>query len=144
MKMKKLALLAGFAIALVLFFEVAAHADGMDQSTKLTIDEPIAIPGQILSAGSYLLKVDQDDPDLVRIFNADRTRLYATLLTVATERREPSGNTVLVMAEQQAGKPEALRKWFYPGNTIGHEFVYSKQQEQQIAQDPQQTIEAGD
>ena len=41
-------------------------------------------------------------------------------------------------------------KWFYPGNTIGHEFVYSKHEEQQLAQDRQQTIlanhtaEAGD
>jgi hypothetical protein len=33
-------------------------------------------------------------------------------------------------------------KWFYPGNTSGHELVYSKQEEQQLAQDRQQTTVA--
>lgn len=144
MKMNKIALLAGFAVTSALFFEVAAHADEMDQATKLRFSKPIAIPGQTLPAGSYLLKVDADDVNLVRIFNAAGTRVYATLLTVSTDRREPAGNTVLFMAEQGTGRPEALRKWFYPGTMTGHEFVYSNQKEQQIAQDPEQTIEAGD
>jgi hypothetical protein len=33
-------------------------------------------------------------------------------------------------------------KWFYPGHETGNEFVYSKQQEKELAQDKQQTIVA--
>lgn len=151
MRINKFALLIGFVIASVLFLEVAAHADEADQSTKLTFSKPVEIPGQILPAGTYLFKVDTDNLNLVRIFNRDGTRLYSTLLTVATERPEATGDTVVVFAESEAaGKPEALVKWFYPGRTTGTEFVYSNHEEQQLAQDRQQTIvaketaEAGD
>jgi hypothetical protein len=141
MKINKLALLIAFAIASVLFLEVAARADEADQSIKLTFSQAIEIPGQILPAGSYLFKLaDRNDLIMVHIFNPEGSRLYATLQTITAEREEPTGDTVLVLAEQPQGKPETLVKWFYPGDPTGHELVYSKQEEQQLAQDRQQTI----
>lgn len=141
MKINKLALLIAFAIASVLFLEVAARADEANQSIKLTFSQAIEIPGQILPAGSYVFKLaDRNDLNVVHIFNAEGTRLYATLQTITAEREEPTGDTVLVLAEQPQGKPETLVKWFYPGDPTGHELVYSKQVEQQLAQDRQQTI----
>jgi len=143
MKINKVALLIAFAIASVLFLEVAARADEMDQSIKITFNQAIEIPGQVLPAGTYLFKLaDPNDLDLVRIFNAEGTRLYATLETVAAERRKPAGRTVVILAEQPDGKPETLLQWFYPGSTNGHELVYSKHEEQQLAQDQQQTVRA--
>jgi hypothetical protein len=127
----------------VLFLEVVAHADEGDQSIKITFSQATEIPGQILPAGTYLFKLaDPNELNLVRIFNSEGTRLYATLQTVTTERSKPTGDTVVVLAEQPDGRPETLVKWFYPGNTSGHELVYSKQEEQQLAQDRQQTIKA--
>jgi hypothetical protein len=141
MRFNKIAFLAAFAIASVLFLEVAAHADEADQSTKITFDKPIQIPGQVLPAGTYLFKLaDANDLNLVRVFNADGTRVYATLETISTQRPQATDATAVTMAEQGAGKPEALVNWFYPGNTIGHEFMYSNHEEQQLAQDRQQTI----
>jgi hypothetical protein len=139
MRISKFALVTAFVFTAFLFAEVAAHADETDQATKLTFNKPIAIPGRVLSAGSYLFKVDPDDSNIVRIYNADGTRYYATVQTIATDRSNPTG-TVVTLAEQPGGEPEALLKWFYPGNTTGHEFVYSHQKEQQLAQDRQQTI----
>jgi hypothetical protein len=141
MRFNKIAFLAVFAIASVLFLEVADHADEADQSTKITFDKPIQIPGQVLPAGTYLFKLaDANDLNLVRVFNADGTRVYATLETISTQRPQANDATAVTMAEQGAGKPEALVNWFYPGNTIGHEFMYSNHEEQQLAQDRQQTI----
>jgi hypothetical protein len=37
------------------------------------------------------------------------------------------------MYERPSGNPEALHAWFYPGDTFGHEFVYSMKQAQDIA-----------
>jgi hypothetical protein len=141
MKINKVALVIGLAIASVLFLEVVAHAEEADQSIKITFSQAIEIPGQILPAGTYMFKLaDPNDLDLVRIFNSEGTRLYATLQTATAERDKPTGDNVVVLAEQPDGRPETLLKWFYPGNTSGHEFVYSKQEEQQLAQTRQQTI----
>lgn len=143
MRINKVAILIGVIITSVLFWEVAAHAAEADQSTKLTFSEPIEIPGQVLPAGTYLFKLaDENDLNVVRVFNAEGTRLYATLRTIPTERKDRTGDVVLVMAKQSNGSPDALRKWFYSGNTDGHEFVYSNTEEQQLAQGRQYTIVA--
>jgi hypothetical protein len=143
MKINKVALLIAFAIASVLFLEVAAHADEMDQCTKITFSQAIEISGQILPAGTYMFKLaDPNDLDVVRIFNSEGTRLYATRQTITAERAKPTGDTVVVLAEQPDGRHETLLKWFYPGSTSGHELVYSKQEAQQLAQDWQQTTVA--
>ena len=141
MRFRKVAFVIGFVLSAILFAEVALHADERDQSTKVTFSKPIEIPGQFLPAGTYLLKIaDSNAPNLVRIFNADGSRLYATLQTISTERPEPTADTVLTLAEQPNGRPDALLKWFYPGSMTGHEFVYPEQEEQQLAQYRQQTI----
>jgi hypothetical protein len=143
MKINKVALLIAFAIASVLFLEVVAHADEADQSIKITFSQATEIPGQILPPGTYLFKLaDRDDLNMVRIFNAEGTRLYATLQTITAERSKPTGDTVVVLAQQPEGKPETLVKWFYPGSPAGHELLYPKQEEQHLAQARQQTIKA--
>jgi hypothetical protein len=144
MKINKGYIAVGLIIAFALFFELAAHADESDQATTITFSQPIQIPGQVLPAGTYLFKlVDSDsDRNLVQIFNADRTVLYATVQTIETERQDPTGHTVVSLAEQGTGQPDALLKWFYPGRETGNEFLYPKQEEKELAQDKQQTIVA--
>ena len=144
MKISKRYIAVGMIIAFTLFFELAAHAVESNQATTITFSQPIQIPGQILPAGTYSFKLldSNSDPNVVQIFNSGQTHLYATLQTVATERQDPTGDTAITLAEQGGGKPDALLKWFYPGRDTGHEFVYSGQQEKQLAQDTQQTIVA--
>ena len=74
----------------------------------------------------------------MQIFNADDTELYASVMTIPTTRREATGNTVLTLAQQGQSTPAALLKWFYPG----HEFVYPKAEQQQLAQDRQHNVVA--
>src|ERR1700747_342712 len=142
MKINKGYIAVGLIIASALFFELAAHADEADQATVITFSQPVQIPGKVLPAGSYLFKLAESDSDLnvVQIFSADRTTLYATLQTIATDRPEPTGHTVVALAEQGDGQPDALLKWFYPGRETGNEFVYPRHQEKELAQDKQQTI----
>ena len=142
MKINKFALVIGLAIASVLFLEVAAHADAKDQSTKITFSKAVQIPGEVLPAGTYLFKLaDSDDLNVIQIYNADGTHLRTTVQTIEAERDEDTtGDTVIVMADHGDGRPVALLKWFYAGDTEGHEFVYSKDEEQQLTRDQQQTI----
>ncbi|HKN36845.1 MAG TPA: hypothetical protein VJX16_26680 [Terriglobales bacterium] len=142
MKIHKVYIVVGLIIAFGLFFELVAHADETNEETRITFSQTVQIPGQVLPAGTYIFQ--QADPNsdlnLIQIFNSDRTVLYATLQTVPVERMDVTGETTITMAEPEAGKPDVLVKWFYPGRLTGHEFVYSKQQEQEIAQARQQTF----
>src|SRR6266851_2494891 len=144
MKINKGYIVVGLIIAFSLFFELAAHADESDQSTTITFSQPIQIPGQVLPAGAYLFKLEDSNSNqnIVQVFNANGTVLYATLQTIATERQEPTGHTMVALAEQGAGQPDALLKWFYPGRETGNEFVYPTQKEKELAQDKQLTIVA--
>jgi hypothetical protein len=143
MKIHKSYVAVGMIIAFALFFEIAAHADLGDQATEITFNQPIQIPGQVLPAGSYLFKLlNGDNLDVVQIFSADRTHVYATLETIPSEARRVPDDTTVTLVEQGAGQPDVLLTWFYPGNETGHEFIYSNQLEKQIAQDKQQNVVA--
>jgi hypothetical protein len=117
-----------------------ARASEIDQQTKVTFDQPVEIPGQVLPAGTYWFVRDRNANNVVRIFSLDWKTLYSTEFTVDAERIKPVDDTTLTFAERESSKPEALLKWFYPGETIGHEFLYQKQEEKELGQDRQQTV----
>ena len=118
-----------------------ARASQDDQLTKVIFDQSVEVPGRVLPAGSYWFLRDKTSINVVRIFSLDWKTLYATELTEATERMEPVDRTTFTFAEdREASKPEALLKWFYPGETIGHEFIYHKQEQRELARDKQQTV----
>ena len=144
MKINKGYIIMGLIIAFSFIFELAAHADEFNQSTTLTFSQPIQIPGQVLPAGSYLFKLVEtgSDQHVVQIFSADSNVLRATLLTASAERRNATSDTVVTLAEQEGGRPDALVKWFYPGREIGNEFLYPKRIEKELSQDKQEAIVA--
>lgn len=150
MKMNKLYFVIGFFISAFLFAEMAAHANETNQLTKISFSTPVASPGQVLAAGSYEFKVNSDHLNVVRILNADGTHLYATLRTVSAVRPDSAGDTVITLAKEPGAERVVLINWFYPGNTIGHHFVYSSKERERLAQYQLQTIdvthtaEAGD
>jgi hypothetical protein len=141
MKINKLYIVLGMLLAFGVFFELAAHADEANEATTITFSAPIAIPGRVLPAGTYIFQQAEPDDNLniVQIYNADRSVLYATLQTVPAERADPTAHTAITLAEPQSGTP-VLVKWFYPGRLTGHEFVYPKGQEQEIAQAKQEVL----
>ena len=143
-RINKLWVIVGMAIAYCLFFEIAAHADVLNQETIITFDHPVDIPGHALAAGTYTFKVADNvtGQNMVQIFNADGTKLYATAATIPTIRQNATTNTAITLAEQKPGEADALLKWFYPGRLTGHQFVYPAQEDQQLAQDQYVTVTA--
>jgi hypothetical protein len=140
---------AFITIGLLLTFAVmlpVAQADEANQATKLTFNQPVQIPGRVLPAGTYwfVLPAELSEHYLVRIFGSDRTTLYATIVTIDAERLQPTGKTAVTLAQRGPAEPQAMVSWFYPGNTIGHEFLYPKQVRKELAKDKQNTIVAGD
>ena len=144
MKINKGYIAIGLVIAFALFFELGAHADESDEATIMSFSAPVQIPGQVLPAGTYLFELADHGsaPNVVQVFSSDRTVLYGTFLTIATERQDPTSDTTVTLAEPESGGTPVLVKWFYPGQDIGNEFLYSKQTEKELARGSQQTIVA--
>jgi hypothetical protein len=142
MRFSTRSMIAGFVIAFVLILELAAHADEDNQSTKLTFSQPVQVPGQILPAGIYqfVLVNNESIRNIVQIFNAEGTKLFATIQTIPTVRATETDEMSIMLAQGQDGQPAALVSWFYPGTDTGHEFVYSKDVETKLAQDAKHTF----
>ena len=142
MQISKLSMIAGFIIAFALIFELTARADEGNQLTKISFSEAVQVPGRVLPAGDYEFVLARSDSNrnLVQIFNADGTELYAIVQTIPVERARETGGTTITLAQRPDGKPRALLTWFYPGVETGHEFLYSKPEETELAQDAQQTF----
>jgi hypothetical protein len=118
-------------IALMLvgiFFVPTGRADESDKKTIVTVNEPIQVPGKVLPAGTYVLKlIDTNDPTLVAIYNAKETQLITTVQGIPDSRMETPDKTILQLEERPSGQPEAVKAWFYPGDNSGVEFVYPAQ-----------------
>ena len=142
MKLSKLSMIAGFIIAFALIFELAAHADEGNQLTKISFSEAVQVPRRVLPAGNYEFVIASSDSsrNLVQIFNADGTELYATVQTIPIERARETDGTSITLAQRPDGKPDAVLTWFYPGMDTGHQFLYSKPEETELTQDARQTF----
>jgi hypothetical protein len=113
---------------LALLLASHARADAWDQKTVFTFGEPVEIPGQVLSPGTYVFKLmnSMSDRSVVEVFNQNENHSYGMFLTIPDYRMQPTGKVVITFAERSAGAPPAVKAWFYPGENYGHAFVYSK------------------
>ena len=116
------------------------------EETKITFSTPVQIPGMILPPGTYTFRLANPESgrNVVQIFDANDQHLIASKVVIAKQRTEPTGELFLELAESGDGPPPALKAWFYPGKLIGHEFVYSKDEAQRIADRSGQDVLSGD
>jgi hypothetical protein len=112
-----------------------AGADEWNKKTLMTFSQPVEIPGQILPAGTYTIKLVDlaSERHVIQFLDADGIKVIATVLAINNWRLRPSGQTVVKFAERTGDKPEALKAWFYPGDNFGQEFVYPKQRAIELA-----------
>jgi hypothetical protein len=134
-------------LALTLFgalFTSGVRADDWNKKTVITFSQPIEIPGQVLPAGTYTIKLVDlaSERHVVQFLDADGTKVIATVLTVDNWRLHPTGQTVVKFAERSGDNPEALKAWFYPGDNFGQEFVYPKQRAVQLAMSEKEAVPA--
>jgi hypothetical protein len=127
--MKRVSIAASFITMLfllaVLIVLPVAHADQNNQETRVTFSQPVQIPGRVLPAGTYVFVLPDES------------------LTVNAERPRATDNTVFGFAERGSSQPEAIVTWFYPGETSGHEFLYPKPIQQELASAKIVTVVAG-
>src|SRR6266849_3896204 len=112
-----------------------AQASEFDKLTYLTFSGPVEIPGVGLPAGTYIFKIANPNSglDVVQVLSRDRKTVYATFFALHNSRFSPSDETIVTFHEPPAGAPQAIKTWFYPGETTGFEFIYPKEQAMRIA-----------
>jgi hypothetical protein len=130
------------AAALAVCIAPGARADQINKQTFLTFSGPVQLPGVTLPAGTYQFKLAdvQGNRHIVQVFDKDGTKLFGTMMTVAAQRTEPSGDPVILFAERPSGMPQAVKIWYYPGDLIGDEFIYPKSQAMKIAKATHQPV----
>jgi hypothetical protein len=122
-----------------------AKAQTYNKKTIVTFNNPVEVPGvgeHVLPAGTYVFRIvdSVSNRDIVQIFNEEETHVFTTILAIANYRLKPTSKTVLTFNERPAGTPEALKAWFYPGETFGQEFVYPKAQAIQLAKEVNEPV----
>ena len=124
-------LFLGCALVAAMFVGTAAYAQGpTDQRTYFTFSAPFELPGgKTLPAGKYTFRV-LDSPSnrhIIQILNQDATQVHTTVLAIPAQRQDPPSEPEIRFMEAVASAPPAIRTWWYPGRTIGHEFIYPKE-----------------
>jgi hypothetical protein len=63
-------------------------ADAWDKKTTMTFNQPVEIPGQTLSPGTYVFKLmdNPSDRHIVEILSQDESHVYATILAIPEQR----------------------------------------------------------
>jgi hypothetical protein len=115
------------AVLLCTTLATGARADQWDKKTIVTFSEDVQVPGQVLPAGTYIFRLQDNKTDrhIVQIWTADDNQLVTTIMTIPYTRLESQDKHFFQFDERPAGLPVALKLWFHPGETTAEEFIYS-------------------
>jgi hypothetical protein len=114
----------------------AAQDNNWNQRTYFTFSAPVELPGKTLPAGTYLFRL-VDSPSnrhIVQVFDEKEKDILVTALAIPAQRMEPAEEPEVRFMEVAANQPAAISTWWFPGRTIGHEFIYPKEQATRLAQ----------
>lgn len=135
--MKRVTLIATalvLAVFAMLAGAVAAQQTNTSERTFLTFSNTVQMPGLTLPAGTYVFKLaDTSSRNVVQVWNEQEDKMLGHWLFVQSERPEVTAETVVMFREMPAGTTPAVQYWYFPGEKIGKEFVYPKDQATQIA-----------
>jgi hypothetical protein len=130
-----------FAALMLLTVVLPAVADEEDKATKITIDEPVEVPGHVLEPGTYTFRLlaPETDQQMVEIRDSNQ-KLVTLLLGMPASRRGVSDNNLLHFKKNADGGPEEVQAWFFPGETEGVQFAYPKVKAKSLAKANQRTV----
>ncbi len=136
---------AGCAIAACLATPTV-RASEWDKKTTVTFNTPVEVPGAVLQPGKYVMRL-VDLPasrHLVQFMNDRENHVFTTAMAIPASRTEASDQTKITFYEMPAGQPEAMKAWFYPGDTWGQEFAYPKDRARLLSSATHETVPSTD
>ena len=119
------------AAGLLALFTPGAWAQRVEK-IDVTFSAPVKVPGEVLPAGTYIFEAVKDGR-VTRIWSADGSHIYATLLTVPTEKFQPVEEATVTLGKTPEGELQRIDSWFFPGDPVGSQFIYPKEHSHKIA-----------
>jgi hypothetical protein len=138
MKRMTVAATAVATVLLAIFtLNVGAQQPDTRDRTIMTFSGAVELPGMRLEPGKYVFRIaDTAGRNVIQVLPEDEMEVLGQWLFVPAERQEVTGDTVVTFREVEASATTmpAVQYWFYPGEKIGKEFIYPKDQAMRIAQ----------
>jgi hypothetical protein len=135
--MKRVTLIATAIVLAVLVgmsARVAAQNTVPSERTIMTFSNTVEMPGVTLPAGTYVFRLaDTPSRNVVQVLSGDEKDVLGQWSFVQAERPKVTEDTVVMFRETPEGTMPAIQYWYYPGERIGKEFIYPKDQAQKIA-----------
>jgi len=127
--------------AAMVTISVNAGAQGpANQDTFFTFSQAVELPKTTLPAGTYFFQLmdSQSNRHIVKVMSQDRKQLFATLMAIpyySNERPsdEPQVRFLETPAANGVAATNAIKIWFYPGTSTGHEFIWPRDKAVQLA-----------
>ena len=133
-RVKLVATALAFAAVAAVASGVAAQETNTSERTFLTFSAAVEMPGMTLQPGTYVFKLaDTASRNVVQVWDRDEKNMLGHWLFVQAERPEVTGENVVMFKETREGSTPAIQFWYFPGEKIGKEFIYPKDQAQRIA-----------
>jgi LPXTG-motif cell wall-anchored protein len=122
-------------VVLTLGIGSTAQAQPADYKTYFTFSGPITLPGVTLPAGKYIFRLADADTGrkVVSIQSEDGRRQLAMLHTIPNQAPKAPNDPEIRFMETSSNVPPPVKTWWYPGKSIGYEFIYPRAQAMQLA-----------
>jgi hypothetical protein len=114
------------AAAVLALLGGSAYAFSNIHENRLTFSKPVALPGVVLSAGSYSFDVASPTAlDVVVVRSADGRKVFYMGFTQTVSRpRTMSKDAPIAFGEASANEARPISTWYEIGNATGHQFLY--------------------
>lgn len=113
-----------------LLLGVAGHPARAQDSLHrefLTFSGPIALPGVVLAAGTYLFETPSsvNTPTVVRVRSRDGRQVYLTQFTRIVDRPNVADVPRVTFSEAGPGQARPINAWYPRGADAGKQFIYN-------------------
>ena len=130
------------ALLVALTLNVAAQQPDTRDRTIMTFSSAVELPGMRLEPGTYVFRLaDTASRNVIQVLDQQEKQMLGQWLFVSAERPEVTGDTVVTFRETSAASTPAVQFWYYPGEKIGKEFIYPKDQALRIARRTGATVQ---
>lgn len=112
-----------------------ARAQPSDYRTYFTFSTPVTLPGVTLPAGRYLFRLADPNSSrkVISVLSEDGKTPLATLHTIPNQLLKAPNDPEVRFLETSGDMPPPIKGWWYPGKSIGYEFIYPRAQALQLA-----------
>ena len=122
------------AVLAVLAGRVTAQQINTNDKTFMTFTAAVEMPGVTLQPGTYVFRLaDSPTRNVVQVLDEGEKNILGQWTFVQADRPRVTEETVVMFRETREGATPAVQFWYFPGEKIGKEFIYPKNQAERIA-----------